>query len=93
MQAVTSGGAKIREQVCRKRRSAEQAACLGWEEGAGLVGDAPQPCLLLAQVPQGIHLLPCQTALLELEAVGEGRDVGLPLLLCPPILQPTSSPS
>ena len=49
---------------------AEQVACLGRKEGAGLMSDAPQPCLLLAQVPQGIHLLPCQTALFELQAVG-----------------------
>lgn len=42
----------------------EEAACLGWEEGASSVGDPPQARLLLAQVPQGINLLTCQAALL-----------------------------
>lgn len=56
------------------------------EEGTCPVCDAPQAGLLLAQVPQGIHMPPCQPALSHLQHLCQPRDVRCSLLVLPSIL-------
>lgn len=47
--------------------------------------DVPKTCFLLAQVPQSIHMAPCQHAWVHPQALCQSRYVGTPLLLLPSI--------